>query len=215
MFIIHNLRNNLLGLPAIKPLQILPMQLDTIGHGIPDQFPNLFTGLGNMKGQYTIKLKPGAKPFALYTPRSTPLPLRDKVHAELTRMEQMGVISKVQTPTPWCAALVVVPKPNGGVCICVDLKPLNQSVLREVHPLPKVETTLAQLSGATVFSKIDTNSGFWQIPMDPGSRLLTTFLTPFGRFATTNFHLELLVHQSIFNGRKQYSGRPPWHSLPH
>ena len=64
----------------------------------------------------------------------------------------------------------------------MDLKPLNQSVLRKVYPLPKVETTLAQLSGATVFSKIGTNSGLWQIPLDPDSRLLTTFLTPFNRF---------------------------------
>ena len=182
VFIIRNLKNNLLGLPAIKLLQIIPMQLDTVVGNIPDQFPDLFKGLGTMKGQYTIKLKPGAKPFALYTPRSIPLPLRDKVQAELRKMEQMGVISKVQTPTPWCAAMVVVPKSSGGVRICVDLKPLNQSVLREVHPLPKVKTTLAQLSGATVFSKIDTNSGFWQIPLDPSSRLLTTFLTPFGRF---------------------------------
>ena len=94
----------------------------------------------------------------------------------------MGVILKVQTPTPWCTAMVVVPKPSGGVRICVDLKPLNQSVLREVHPLSKVETTLAQLSGAIVFSKINTNSGFWQIFLDPSSRLLTMFLTPYGRF---------------------------------
>ena len=64
----------------------------------------------------------------------------------------------------------------------MDLKPLNQIVLREVHPLPKVETTLVQLAGATVYSKIDTNSGFWQIPLDPSSCLLTTFLTPFIRF---------------------------------
>ena len=32
------------------------------------------------------------------------------------------------------------------------------------------------------FSKLHTNSGFWQIPLDPDSRLLTIFLTPFGRF---------------------------------
>ena len=97
-------------------------------------------------------------------------------------MESMGVISKVEVPTPWCAGMVVVPKRSGEVRICVDLKFLNESVLREVHPLPKVETTLSQLSGATVFSKIDANSGFWQIPLDTESRLLTTFLTPFGRY---------------------------------
>ena len=58
----------------------------------------------------------------------------------------------------------------------------TQSVLREVHPLPKVDDTLAQLSGANVFSKLDANSGFWQIPLSQPSRLLTTFITPMGRY---------------------------------
>ena len=97
-------------------------------------------------------------------------------------MEAMGVISKVDIPTPWCAGMVVAPKKSGAVRICIDLKPLNQSVLREVHPLPKVDDTLAQLTGARLFSKLDANSRFWQIPLAPASRLLTTFITPFGRF---------------------------------
>ena len=74
----------------------------------------------------------------------------------------------------------MVPKKNGSVRICVDLKPLNSSVLREIHPLPTVEDILAQLSGAKVFSKLDANSGFWQIPLTEESRLLTTFITPYG-----------------------------------
>ena len=78
-------------------------------------------------------------------------------------MESMGVISKVDTPTPWCAGMVVVPKKLGEVRICVDLKPLNESVLREVHPIPSVDETLGKLAGATVFTKLDANSGFWQI----------------------------------------------------
>ena len=45
-----------------------------------------------------------------------------------------------------------------------------------------MEQTLAQLAGAQVFSKLDANSGFWQIPLAPDSALLTTFLTPFGRY---------------------------------
>ena len=40
--------------------------------------------------------------------------------------------------------MVVVPKKDGKVRICVDLKPLNASVKRETHPLPKVDDTLAQ-----------------------------------------------------------------------
>lgn len=31
-------------------------------------------------------------------------------------------------------------------------------------------------------SKLDANSGFWQVPLSEQSALLTTFITPFGRF---------------------------------
>ena len=97
-------------------------------------------------------------------------------------MEKMGVISKIITPTPWCAGMVVVPKRSGAVRICVDLKPLNESVVREPHPIPKVGDTLALLYGVTVFSKLDANSGFWQIPLSETSCPLTMFITPFGRY---------------------------------
>ena len=35
---------------------------------------------------------------------------------------------------------------------------------------------------AKIFSKLDANSGFWQIPVAKESRPLTTFITPFGRY---------------------------------
>ena len=89
-------------------------------------------------------------------------------------METLGVISKVEEPTDWCAGMVVVPKADGGVRICVDLTKLNESVQREHHILPSVEETWAQLGGATPFSKLDANSGFWQIKLSRESALLTT-----------------------------------------
>ena len=60
----------------------------------------------------------------------------------------MLVISKVEEPTPWCAGMVVVPKKMGTKCICIELRPLNENVQRVVHPLPTVDDTLAQLTGA-------------------------------------------------------------------
>ena len=76
----------------------------------------------------------------------------------------------------------VVPKPNGNVSVCVDLTKLNKSVCRECHILPSVEETLAQLSNAKVFSKLDANSKFWQVRLDnTSSSLLTTFITLYGR----------------------------------
>ena len=101
---------------------------------------------------------------------------------ELDAMEAQGVISKVQQPNPWCTGMVVVKKKNGGVRIYIDLKPLNQYVLREHYPLPKVDDILGQLTGATVFSKLDANSGFWQVPLAEKSWLFITFITPFRRY---------------------------------
>ena len=89
---------------------------------------------------------------------------------------------QVDTPTPWCVGMVVVPKKDKTVRICLHLKPPNQSVLRETHPLPKVDDILAQLTGGKVFSKLDANIGFWQIPLAEKSCHLTTFLIPFGPF---------------------------------
>ena len=48
--------------------------------------------------------------------------------------------------------------------------------------LPSVDHTLAQLGEAKVFTKLDANSGFWQIELSKESALLTTFITPYGRF---------------------------------
>ena len=84
-----------------------------------------------------------------------------QVKDELDKMEQENIISRVEGPTDWCAGIVVVPKPNNKVRICVDLTQLNKCVKRERHILLSVNHTLVQLGNAKLFSKIDTNSGFW------------------------------------------------------
>ena len=142
------------------------------------QFPQLFEGLGKLEGDYKIKLEPGAKPYGLSTPRRVAVPLLKAVEQELHRMEELGVIARVTEPTDWCSGMVVVPTRDGKVRICVDLTRLNESVRRERHPLPATDPILAQLSGAQVFTKLDANSAFWQIPLATESMLLTTFITP-------------------------------------
>ena len=140
----------------------------------------MLKGLGELDGDFSIKLKPDSTPFALTTPRRVTIPLLNKVKAELERMKNLGVISKVDVPAECCAGMVVVPKPDGNIRICVDLTKLNENVLRETYPLPKIDNLLAQISESKIFTKLDCNSGFWQ--EDEQSRLLTTFITTFGRF---------------------------------
>ena len=150
---------------------------------IVNQHQDLFKGLGKLETEYDIKLAPNVTPYSVYSPRRIPLPMMSKVKAELERLQDLGVITPVEDPTPWCAPIVVVPKLTGSVRVCVDLTHLNKAVLRERHILPSVDHTLGQMAGAKVFSKIDANSGFHQIPLSDRSKLLTTFITPYGRFA--------------------------------
>ena len=93
-------------------------------------------------------------------------------------MELLGVIREVDEPTMCCAGMVIVPKLDGNVCICVDLtKRTKRFVTRGTF-----FQSLAQLSGARIFSKLDANSGFWQVKLSNGSALLTIFITSFGKY---------------------------------
>ena len=140
-------------------------------------YPYLFKGLGELEREFSIKLTPGSAPYAITTPRRAALPLMPKVKEELQRMEKLGVISKVNILTDWCEGMVVVPKRYGRVRIYVDLTNLNESVLRETYPLPKIYNLLVQISESKFFIKLHCNSGFLQEKLDPDSHFLTTFIT--------------------------------------
>ncbi|UYV61148.1 K02A2.6-like, partial [Cordylochernes scorpioides] len=165
------------------------------------KFPKLFNGLGKLDIPYEIKLKEGAKPYSIYTPRRVPIPLMKELQMELERMTSNGVIEKVEGSSEWCSPMVLVAKPSGKLRICVDLSILNKNILREIHPIPVVEHTLAQLKGAKVFTKLDANSGFWQIPLSSESSALTTFITPFGRFRFKRLPFGISSAPEIFQKR--------------
>ncbi len=186
VFVVRGLKTPLLGRPAIQALNLVHRIHNVDGISPDDywkmKFPKLFTGLGKLEGEYDIKLSDDAKPFCLNTSRRVPIPLLPKVKHELENMEKTGVISRVDQPTDWCAGIVVVPKSDDRVRICVDLTKLNESVRRENLTMPVVDQTVSQLNGARFFTKLDANSGFHQIPLTKESALLTTFITPYGRF---------------------------------
>jgi len=95
------------------------------------QYLTLFQGLSKLEGEHTIHLKEGATPFCLTTPRQTPLPLMKKVQEKIKRMEQLDVIEPIDEPTEWCSPIVVVPKADGRVRICIDLTRLKRRSLKK------------------------------------------------------------------------------------
>ncbi len=67
--------------------------------------------------------------------------------------------------------------------------------------MPSTDHTLAQLGEAVIFSKLDANSGFWQIPLSEKSSRLTTFITPFGRYRFLRLPFGITSAPEIFQKR--------------
>ncbi|KAK7106488.1 hypothetical protein V1264_017738 [Littorina saxatilis] len=201
VFVVKGLEKPLLGRTAITALKLVERVsyvAETLETSSKRQYPKLFEGLGKIQNSYKIRLKENSVHFAVSTPRRLALPLKGKVKAELEKLDKQEVIRPVTQSTDWCAPIVTVPKNNGKVRLCVDLTKLNESVRRENFPLPSTDQLLAQLSGAKVFSKLDCNSGFYQIPLGEDSQLLTTFITPFGRYCYTRLPFGISSGPEVF-----------------
>ena len=117
-------------------------------------------------------------------------------------MEKLGVIKQVEHPTDWCHPIVVVAKPNNQIQLYIDLTKLNKEIERELYQLEPDDQTIVHLGEeCQVMTKLDANSGYWQMKLDEDSQLLTTFITPLGRFCCTRGPYGLSSMQEIFNKR--------------
>ena len=99
----------------------------------------------------------------------------------------MDIIEPVEGPKPWASPVVVVPKANGEIRLCVDMRcatcdvrRANEAIIMERHPIPTVDEVLHNLNESTVFSKLYLKWGSHQIELDPDSRNITTFVTHCG-----------------------------------
>lgn len=110
-----------------------------------------------------------------------PVSVREQLKSELQRLTERDIHVPVTAPTPWVSSLVVVPKKEGRLRLCLDPKDLNQAIQRERYPLPTIEDVATRLHGAKVFTKLHVRNGLWHVKLDDSSSDLTTFNTPFGR----------------------------------
>jgi hypothetical protein len=114
-------------------------------------------------------------------------PLYNKSSSELLAIReylkdnlQKGFIvpSKAQYSSP----VLFVSKPDGSLRFCIDYRKLNSITKKDRYPLLLIDETLARLSQAKIFTKLDIRQAFHRIRINEKSEDLTSFVTRYSAF---------------------------------
>ena len=190
-------------LNLIKAVSTVEQSPANLPPGVPDllkEFPSLLNGMGEYKGEpVRIHVDESVRPVA-QPHRRIPFHVRKQVEDKLKELENEDIIERAEGPTPWVSPIVVVPKPSkpNEIRICVDMRSLNKAIIRERHVIPTIDDVVSDLNGCKVFSKIDLNQGYHQIPLHSDSRQFTTFSTHVGLFRYKRLNFGLSCAAEIF-----------------
>lgn len=94
--------------------------------------------------------------------------------------------------------LVVAKKASGEIRLCVDLRRVNQAVIRERHPMPIIEDVLAKIGRGNVWSTLDIKDAFFLLELDEESRNVTTFISHRGLYQFKRLPFGLVSAPEIF-----------------
>ena len=99
---------------------------------------------------------------------------REVIETEVREMLKKGVIEP--SVSPYAAGVVLVPKKSGETRFCVDYRGLNEATKPDHYPLPLARTEIFDtLGGATIFSCLDCQQGYWQVRVAEKDRHKTAF----------------------------------------
>ena len=176
-------------------------QLPTSKEYLLKEYADVFDGIGTLPGgAYHIQLKDGYKPVQ-HAPRTVAQSLKPAYREELDRLLRINVIAEVREYTEWVNSIVPAKKPDGTLRLCLDPKDLNKEMKRDKWYTRTMDDVLPELAGSKFFSLLDAKSGFWHIPLDHESSMLTTFNTPWGKFRWLRLPFGLTVSGDVFQER--------------
>ena len=118
-------------------------------------------------------------------------------------MLKLGVIHKlhINKATDWVHNLVLVRKPSDKLHVSLDPQTIKKSLRFNIHNAKTFPEITSKINDVMYVSKIDPNSGFWTLPMDPESQILTSFNMPWGRFCFLKMPSGLNQSQYFFQFR--------------
>ena len=95
---------------------------------------------------------------------------------EIQNQLSVGFISVVEYPK-WLANVIPIPKKDGKVRVCVDVKDLNKANPKDDFPLPHIDLLVDSTADHSMLSFMDEFSGYNHILMAPEDMEKTTFIT--------------------------------------
>lgn len=98
---------------------------------------------------------------------------------EIKMMTDLDIVEECESA--WAAPVVLVPKPDNTIRVCVDYRKLNAVTEADSYPLPRIDDLL-HMAKASVITTLDLRTGYWQVSVRPEDRDKTAFITPFGVF---------------------------------
>lgn len=122
--------------------------------------------------------RPVARPVYKLTPKE-----EEEARKQIGELLQKGWIRPSQSP--WAAPILFAPKADGSLRMCIDYRGLNRLTVQNAYPLPRIDTLLDRLKGATVFSSIDLQAGYHQIKISEADTPKTAFRCALGHFEYT------------------------------
>ncbi len=166
-----------------------PAGVSELIRDFPDVLSDELTAGKVVKGRpMHIHFKEGVevKPVKHLTPSTIPLHLQAPANELVAELLSKGFIRRLseQEPTPWLSRGHFLLKPDGKrLRLVTDYVDLNNYIERPVHPFPQASTIVRSIRpDSKWFAKLDAVNGYFQIPLDKPSQLLTAFLLPQGRF---------------------------------
>ena len=113
-------------------------------------------------------------------PYRLPKARHEIVQQEIKELLTAGIIEPSQSP--WAAPIVLVPKKDGSLRLCVDYRRLNKVTAQDPYPMPRIDDLLDGLGNAHFISTLDLSKGYWQVPVAEDSCQKTAFVTPLGKY---------------------------------
>jgi hypothetical protein len=142
-----------------------------------------------------IELKPGTTPI-YKTPYRMATPELAELKEHIKELLEKGFIRP--SSSEWGAPMIFVPKKDGIQRLCMDYRTLNEVIIKNKYPLPRIDVLFDQLRGACVFSKIDLRLGYHQLKIRECDIMKTTFISRYGLYEYTVMSFQLTNAPSYF-----------------